>query len=562
MALILSVIVAASVGAVSVPLRSVAGILLHRAGAWPHPLSWSATDATIVLDVRLPRVVTAALIGAALSAAGVLFQALLRNPLADPYSIGTSGGAALGATVGVILSARLGVGWAGVPTLAFVGAIGTTLFVYSLARVGGKTPIVTLLLAGLSVSVILGYSMSLLLLMTDRFQRDLRILYVWLLGGVTTAPWSQVGMTAVIVIVGCACALGRTRRLNALALGDEASASLGLHVERERGDRDCDWRVADRRGRLRGRLDRIRGLDRSARGTRPGRTESRSVAAAGDSRRRDLSRARGSRREGRAGARGNPAGHRDGLHRRTVVSVSAAAHQARLPVLRWRSSSSTTRRFAYGARRVLDRISLRLDPGERVAVIGANGAGKTTLLKVLGGVLRANGGSVQIDGTDVAEIPRRQMARLVAMVPQELVIPFSFTVREMVELGRTAYLRLFGGFDAADRHAVEHALEVTDSTALASRVVNELSGGERQRVLVAMALAQQPRILLLDEPTQRLDLTRQAEILDLIRDVSAERGLTRPGGHSRSESGGAVFRSADRCCRAARSSPMARQARS
>jgi len=182
--------------------------------------------------------------------------------------------------------------------------------------------------------------------------------------------------------------------------------------------------------------------------------------------------------------------------------------------------------FAYGDRRVLDHLSLQLDPGERVAVIGANGAGKTTLLKVVGGLLRVHAWSVRTDGADVAEIPRRRIARLVASVPQELVIPFSFTVREMVELGRTAYIGLFGGFDANDRCAVDHAMEVTDATCLASRVVNELSGGERQRVLVAMALAQQPRILLLDEPTQRLDLTRQADILDLIRDVSATRGLT------------------------------------
>ena len=182
--------------------------------------------------------------------------------------------------------------------------------------------------------------------------------------------------------------------------------------------------------------------------------------------------------------------------------------------------------FAYGDRGVLNHVSLRLDPGERVAVIGANGAGKTTLLKTVGGLLGVNGGSVRIDGTDVADIPRRQIARLIAMVPQELVIPFSFTVREMVELGRTAYVGLFGGFGAVDRGAVDHAMQVTDSTGLAYRIVNELSGGERQRVLVAMALAQQPRILLLDEPTQRLDLTRQAEILDLIREVSAERGLT------------------------------------
>lgn len=182
--------------------------------------------------------------------------------------------------------------------------------------------------------------------------------------------------------------------------------------------------------------------------------------------------------------------------------------------------------FAYHDRQVLAGLSMELAPGERVAVIGANGAGKTTLLKMIGGLLHAQAGSVRIDGNEVAEIPRRQIARLVAMVPQELVIPFSFTVREMVELGRTAYMGLFGGCDAADRRAVDHAMEATDSTYLASRVMNELSGGERQRVLVAMALAQQPRILLLDEPTQRLDLTRQAEILDLVRDVSTEHGLT------------------------------------
>ncbi len=234
-ALAASMVVAASVGAVHVPVRSVAGIVLQRSAASQPPSGWSATDETIIRDVRLPRVVTAALIGAALSAAGVLFQALLRNPLADPYSIGTSGGAALGATLGVIFSAQLGVGsWAGVPAFAFVGATAATVLVYWLARVGGRTPVITLLLAGLSVSVILGYSMSLILLLTDRFQRDARILYVWLLGGVTTASWPQVWLTAAIVLVGCTLAVGRARRLNALSLGDDASAHLGLNIERER----------------------------------------------------------------------------------------------------------------------------------------------------------------------------------------------------------------------------------------------------------------------------------------------------------------------------------------
>lgn len=180
----------------------------------------------------------------------------------------------------------------------------------------------------------------------------------------------------------------------------------------------------------------------------------------------------------------------------------------------------------YGDRLVLDCVSLTVTRGERVALIGANGVGKSTLLKVIGGLLRPRAGSVRIGGKDVGEMPREQLGKVVAMVPQELVVSFSFTVQEMVELGRTAYLGLFGVPTAADRAAVSHAIEATDSASLAPRVFNELSGGERQRVLVAMALAQEPSLLLVDEPTQRLDLTRQSEILDLIKEVSDGKGLT------------------------------------
>ena len=234
-ALGVALVLAASSGAVPLQPRTVAGIILHRAGLWPSSaMAWSPADETIVLHIRLPRVVTAALVGTALSAAGVLFQALLRNPLAEPYSIGTSGGAALGAATGVMLAGRFGGEWTSVPMLAFMGGVGTTILVYSLASVGGRTSIVTLLLAGFSVSVILSYAMSLLLLLTDRLPRDFQIVFVWLLGSVRAAPWSQVLTTGMIVVVGCVLAIGRSRRLNVLALGDEASASLGLSVERER----------------------------------------------------------------------------------------------------------------------------------------------------------------------------------------------------------------------------------------------------------------------------------------------------------------------------------------
>ncbi len=234
-ALLAAIILAASAGAVRVPPTSIVSMVMARAGLAPGAHQWSATDEMIVFEVRLPRVVMAALVGAALSTAGVLFQALLRNPLADPYAIGTSGGAALGAALGMTVAAQFGFGtFTAVPVLAFLGAVATTVLVYSLARVGGRTPIVTLLLAGVIVSVTLGYAMSLLLLLSDRYGRDTRLVYAWLLGGVTTVRWTQVAIVGGLVCGGCTVAWGWARRLNVLSLGEEAAASVGLDVERQK----------------------------------------------------------------------------------------------------------------------------------------------------------------------------------------------------------------------------------------------------------------------------------------------------------------------------------------
>jgi iron complex transport system permease protein len=233
--LLVTIVVAASAGAVRVPPTSIVSMALARVGMTHGAHLWSATDETIVFEVRLPRVVMAALVGAALSTAGVLFQALLRNPLADPYAIGTSGGAALGAALGMTIATQFGFGtFTAVPALAFLGAVATTILVYGLARVGGRTSIVTLLLAGVIVSVTLGYAMSLLLLLGDRYGRDTRLIYVWLLGGVTTVRWTQVAIVAVLVCGGCTLAWAWARRLNALSLGEQSAASVGLDVERQK----------------------------------------------------------------------------------------------------------------------------------------------------------------------------------------------------------------------------------------------------------------------------------------------------------------------------------------
>ncbi len=177
------------------------------------------------------------------------------------------------------------------------------------------------------------------------------------------------------------------------------------------------------------------------------------------------------------------------------------------------------------ARPVLCGIDLRLEPGEMVALIGPNGAGKSTLLRLAGGVLRPSAGSATLLNRDLAGMRPREVAQQVAVVPQEGPIPVGLVVREMVGLGRTPYARLLLGSTAHDREMVDWALAAAGVGELAARFVDELSGGERQRVILARALAQEPRLLLLDEPTANLDLHHQVAMLELVRGLTRERGL-------------------------------------
>lgn len=227
-------VLAAGTGAVAIPAHEVLSILFRHLG-WTHAAPyWPPTHDIILFDIRLPRVLGAGLVGAALSVAGTLFQGLLRNPMADPFVIGTSGGAALGGTLGVLLAARISVlGFGAVPALAFLGALITMVAVYRLSRIGGRTPVVTLLLAGFAMSVILSYAMSLLLILNDRVVTA-RVVYAWLLGGIAVTNWSQVTAIAVLVLLGTSLSLILGRSLNALALGDETAQQLGVAVERNR----------------------------------------------------------------------------------------------------------------------------------------------------------------------------------------------------------------------------------------------------------------------------------------------------------------------------------------
>lgn len=182
--------------------------------------------------------------------------------------------------------------------------------------------------------------------------------------------------------------------------------------------------------------------------------------------------------------------------------------------------------FSYRNGRVLDRISLTIEAGEVLGVIGPNSAGKTTLLRLLSRVLVAEEGKIALFGRDLNALTRREVAQTVAVVPQEFQIAFPFTVEQVVAMGRYPYARGIGVETAEDRRAATCAMGETGTADLAGKYLDQLSAGEKQRVVIARALAQQPRLLLLDEPTAHLDLSHQGEVLGLLRRLKDERGLT------------------------------------
>jgi iron complex transport system ATP-binding protein len=180
----------------------------------------------------------------------------------------------------------------------------------------------------------------------------------------------------------------------------------------------------------------------------------------------------------------------------------------------------------YADRTVIESLDLLVPPGRITAIVGANACGKSTLLRSMSRLLAPRAGHVLLDGREVHRMPAKELARTLGLLPQSPIAPEGITVADLVGRGRNPHQRLLSRWSADDDRAVAAALDATHTADLADRSVDELSGGQRQRVWIAMALAQQTDVLLLDEPTTFLDVSHQVEVLDLLTDLNAARGTT------------------------------------
>lgn len=230
-AIIIGGILALGIGPVYIPPGEICKILLHRLpflGDKIHK-TWASTNETIVLQFRFPRIILAVLVGAELAAAGVIYQGVFRNPMADPYIIGASSGASLGASLGILLFSGIKIlGIGSVPFFAFIGAVGTIFLVYSLASMGGRTYSFTLLLSGVAVSSFISALVSFVMYFSDE---KLHQIYFWLMGSFSSQGWTEVALNLPYGVIGFILAFWNLRSLNILQLGEETAFFTGVDTE-------------------------------------------------------------------------------------------------------------------------------------------------------------------------------------------------------------------------------------------------------------------------------------------------------------------------------------------
>lgn len=499
-------------------------------------------DWRIIMSLRLPRTLAAFVVGGGLGLAGALFQGALKNPLSDPYILGTSAGA----TAAAVLCFVFGVD-RGSPffyAAVFAGAFGATFLSYWLARMAGRLSDASLVLAGVAVSAFLT---ALVMLSLSVAREKALPLLSFVLGGLYSPSAKELAVSAGIMALSAGLAMRRWRALDAMSLGEEKAYHLGANPARERliffalacASTSSAVALGGTIGFVGLMTPHIMRLfcGPSALALLP-------AAAAGGAVLLALADAAGrsffSPSEIPAGVvmalagapffmwllwrRSSAAGTAPRTDPRPVPAappspLTAPAAGPSGGFLLEAGSLS----FSYGGPELIKGVSFSIAAGDFLCVLGPNGSGKSTLLKLLTGYLAADSGEVRLGGEKLRGLAPARLAELVAYVPSEISTPYDFTVLETVLLGRTARAGFWRGYTAQDLAAAAEALEKTGISRLAGRSINSLSSGERQLVFIAQALAQEARLLLLDEPTSHLDLKYKARVMALLASLASGR---------------------------------------
>ena len=519
----------------------------------------------VVADLRLPRAILSLAAGAGLAVSGAVFQGILRNPLADPFTLGVSGGAAFGAALAISLGLTGAFFGFGLPLAAFAGAAAALGAVLVLGRIGGGLQRETLVLAGVVVSAFLA---ALIALVKALDEASVTGIVFWIMGSFQGRGWPETALLAPGLLVGGGAAFLLRRELDMLSLGDQVARHLGLAAARTRlilllaagaitagcvavsgiigfvgliVPHLCRLVLGAEHRRLLPAAALCGGLlllwsDTAARSLLPGGVElpvgvitallggpffcfilgKKPSASAAPL----LAGPEPSEPETPGPVLSAPD---TGLSPAASFSSSLRAELPAHVVCKGLS-------FAYGPPRhrrpALESLSLVLPQGSFVGLLGPNGSGKSTLLRCLAGTLAPQAGQVLVLGRPIARLSERRRARLAAMLPQRPETVPALTAFALVLMGRYAHTPFLGGYGKEDRIAARRALEETGAAHLAGRSADTLSGGELQRVLLARALAQDAPLLLLDEAVAGLDPACQTAVLDsLVRRNRAE-GLT------------------------------------